>query len=200
MRWSIYTFTNLFNRCSYSCLSDPDLHSYGMVIPVHCSKMYFLFQHSSASFVKQQSLCWNYDSPSGMRCLVPWWHLFAWAGDNKSSFPKWVGPSSVSRLASRIVPLRSWGISPLFVEVRARSAELFTSNCLAGSDCRCYCFCVWFCLLAPSFLFPRLLSALAARAFGVWVFKNMASEREAEALASAHELKVFLSFTAKSTK
>lgn len=41
--------------------------------------------------------------------------------------------------------------TPLFAKVRAQSAELFTSNCLAGSGCRCYCF---FFLLALSFLSP----------------------------------------------
>lgn len=68
MHWSISTFTNLFKRHSYSHLPDPDLHSYGMVNPVHRSEIDVLFLRRSASFVKRPSLCWNYDSPSGMRC------------------------------------------------------------------------------------------------------------------------------------
>lgn len=77
----------------------------------------------------------------------------------------------------------------LFAKVRAQSAELFPSNCLAGSGCRCYCFCAWFCLPAlSSFLSPGscqcwLPGRLVCAFLRSW--KNVAHEREVEVLASA---------------
>lgn len=75
------------------------------------------------------------------------------------------GCSPGARLPGRPTPLLRH-LSSLFAKVRARSAELFTSNCLAGSGCRCYCFCVWFCLLAQSFLSP--LHVVSAGCQGAW--------------------------------
>ena len=168
MHGFISTFTDLFKRHSYSYLPDPDLHSYGVASPtMHHSENDILFLQRSASFVKRPSLCWNYDSPSGMQRWVPWWHLVALLGDNNSNSAKRAGVHS-GRLppgASHATPEAS-PPPPLFAKVRAQSAELFTSNCLAGSGCRCYCFCVWFCLLTPSFLSP--LHLVSAGCQGAW--------------------------------
>lgn len=79
------------------------------------------------------------------------------------------GCSLGARLPGRLAALLRHLPHPppsLFTKVRAQSAELFTSNCLAGSGCRCYCFCVWFCLLAPSFLSP--LHLVSAGCQGAW--------------------------------
>lgn len=121
----------------------------------------------SALFVKPPSLCRNYDSASGMRRRVPRWHLLALLRDNNSNSAKRAGvlsgrsPPRVSHAAPEASPPPPPPPHPLFAKVRAQSAELFTSNCLAGSGCRCYCFFVLgFVSSLPSFLSPlRLVSA-----------------------------------------
>lgn len=110
-------------------------------------------------------------------------------GSNSSRGALWA-------LASQGVPRCFASIPPPFLQcvsllakVRARSAELFPSNCLAGSGCRCYCFCLWFCLPNLSFFLSpgscqRWLPGCLVCAF-LRSWKNVACEREVEALASA---------------
>lgn len=64
------------------------------------------------------------------------------------------GCSLDARLPGHHAPFPRHLPPSLFAKVRAQSAELFTSNCLAWSSRRCYCFCVWFCLLFLCLLSP----------------------------------------------
>lgn len=103
---------------------------------------------------------------------------------------------ALQALASQGVPRCFASIPPtlppptfLFVKVRAQSAELFPSNCLAGSGCRCYCFVFGFVSSLCPF-FPSLGSCqrwLPGRLVCAFLrsWKNVACEREVEALASA---------------
>lgn len=173
-----------------------------------------------ASFVRRPSLCRNYDSASGMQRRVPRWHPFALLGDNNSNSAKRAGvlsgrsPPRVSHAAPEASPpTTAPHPSPLFAKVRAQSAELFTSNCLAGSGCRCYCFfCVWFCLLAPSFLSPPasrrrwLPGRLACEFLKSWKKKKPWPVKEELRPWLLHLVNwvffflIFFAFTAKSTK
>lgn len=89
--------------------------------------------------------------------------------------------------------------SSAFAKVRTQSAELHTSNCLAGSGCRCYCFCATSFVSSsspPLSPLPCVSSALAARPrflklggekertkHNMTQNENLPLEREVEALA-----------------
>lgn len=94
-------------------------------------------------------------------------------GSNSSRGDLWaLASQGVPRCFASIPPFLQ--CASLLAKVRAQSAELFPSNCLAWSGCRCYCFCLL--VLSPrSLLFslPWILSALAARVLGVCVFKKL---------------------------
>lgn len=169
------------------------IHVAPVIPPSRLSENDISFRPRSHSSVKRPSLCWNYDSLSGMqRPCAP------------------ANRGALRAPASQGVPLCFASIPPtppqqppptsLFAKVRAQSAELFPSNSLAGSGCRCYCFCVWFCLpaLFPFFFTPPSPGScqrwLPGRLVCVFLrsWKNVACEREVEALASATcELRFF---------
>lgn len=168
------TFTDLFKRHSYSYLADPDLHSFGAEISaVHRSEN-DIFIPAPLRLSSSHLCAETMTVPVACGAWVPWWHIFAPAGDNNSNSAKRAGllsgrsPPRASHSAPKASP------PPLFAKVRARSAELFTSNCLAGSDCRCYCF---LCLvLSPRYVFSLAPASCQSRLpgrFGVRVFKKL---------------------------
>lgn len=185
----ISTFTNLFKRHSYSYLPDPDLHSYGTAIPtMHHSENDILFLHCSASFVKQPSLCWNYDSLSGMHCWVPWWHLFALLGDNNSNSAKRAGV-----LSGRSLPGVSHAApeaSPPFVR-QGQGTKCWVIHIKLSGWKRLQMLLFLCLVLSPHSVFSLSLAScqrwlpgrLACEFLKSW--KNVACEREVEALAPA---------------
>lgn len=81
--------------CIHVALVIPTIrHSENDILSPHCSHL----------LVLQPSLCWNYDSPSGMQHQVPWWHLLALPRDNNSNSAKRAGMLS-GRLPGRPMPL-----------------------------------------------------------------------------------------------
>ena len=121
---------------------------------------------------------------------MPWWHLFAPPRDNNSSSAKRAGVLT-GRLppgASRSTPKAS---PPPLCSPRSGHKVLSYSHqtvCLeAAADVTVSVF--GFVSWPRLFSFSCILSAVAARALGVWDFwkslKNVAYEREAEALAPA---------------
>lgn len=169
----------------YSNFPDPDLHSCGIGDPSIVPLRKWHFIPSRFTFICQAAIF----------VLKLWqseWHAAPSAPAAPTRNKQ--GCSLGTRLPGRPRLFRKHPppLPPptsLFAKVRAQSAELFPSNCLAGSGCRCYCFCVWFCLpVLSSFPSPgsceRWLPGRLVCAF-LRSWKNVACEREVEALASA---------------
>lgn len=140
---------------------------------MHHSENDILFLHRSALFAKQPSLCWNYDSPSGMQRWVPWWHLFALLRDNNSNSAKRAGvlsgrsPPRVSHAAPEASP-------PLCSPRSGHKVLSYSHQTVwleAAADVTVFVF--GFVSSLRLFSLPCILSALAARALGVWVFKKL---------------------------
>ena len=143
---------------------------------MHHSENDILFLQRSASFVKRPSLCWNYDSPSGMQCWVPWWHLVALLGDNNSNSAKRAGVHSGRSPpgASHATPEASPPPPPLCSprsghKVLSYSHQTVWLEAAADVTVFVFGFVSSLCLFSR----PCILSALAARALGVWVFKKL---------------------------
>lgn len=104
---------------------------------------------------------------------VPWWHLFARLGDNKSSSAKrgrvlcGRSPPGVSRFAPEASP-------PLCSPRSGHEVLSYSHQTVwleAPADVTVFVF--GFVSSLPLFSLPCFLSALAARALGVWVFKKL---------------------------
>lgn len=173
---------------------------------MHHSENDILFLHRSASFAKQPSLCWNYDSPSGMQCWVPWWHLFALLRDNNSNSAKRAGVLS-GRLPPRVSHAAPEASPPLCSPRSGHKVLSYSHQTVwleAAADVTVFVFGFVSSLfsLSPASCQRWLPGRLACEFLKSW--KNVACEREVEALAPApRELGfffIFFAFTAKSTK
>lgn len=160
----------------YSHFPDPDLHSCGTDDPsIAASRKMTFYSLTTRIHPSSGHLC-----AETMTVRVACSARCPGGSDSKREMSR----GALRALASQGAPRCFASIPPtpplappptsLFAKVRAQSAELFPSNCLAGSGCRCYCFCVWFGLpRSVLFSLPWILSALAARALGVCVFKKL---------------------------
>lgn len=166
---------------------------------MHRSENDILYLHCSASFDKQPCLCWYYGSPSGMQCWVPWWHLFTLLRDNNSNSAKRARvlsghlPPRVSRVAPEASP-------PPFVR-QGQGTKCWVIH-IKLSGWKRLQMLLFLCLVLSPYsvfsLFPAscqrwLPGRLACEFLKSW--KNVASEREVEALAPApRELGFFFFF------
>lgn len=147
------------------------IHVAPVIPPSRLSENDILFPPRSHSSVKQPSLCWNYDSPSGMRRPVP--RRLQLETRNEQ------GRSPGTRLPGRPTLFRKHPSHPPSTYVFVHQGQ--GTKCwvipikLSGwKRLQMLLFCVWFCLLTLSFFsLPWILSALAARALGVCVFKKL---------------------------
>lgn len=160
---------------------------------MHHSENDILFLHRSASFVKRPSLCWNYDSPSGMQRRVPWWHLFAPLGDNNSNSAKRAGvlsgrsPPGASHAAPEASPPRP----PLPFVRQGQGTKCWVIHIKLSGWKRLQMLLFLCLVLSPHSVFSLspascqrwLPGRLACEFLKSW--KNVACEREVEALAPA---------------
>ena len=178
---------------------------------MHHSENDILFLQRSASFVKRPSLCWNYDSPSGMQCWVPWWHLVALLGDNNSNSAKRAGvhsgrsPPGASHATPEASPpphpfvRQGQGTKCWVIHIKLsgwKRLQMLLFLCLVLSPHSVFS-------LAPASCQRWLPGRLACEFLKSW--KNVACEWGVEALAPAPRelgffLFIFFAFTAKSTK
>lgn len=179
---------------------------------MHRSENDILFLHRSASFVRQPCLFWYYDSPSGMQCWVPWWHLFTLLRDNNSNLAKRAGVLS-GRLPPRVSRAAPEASPPPFVHQGQGTVLSYSHQTVwleAAADVTVFVF--GFVSLRRLFSFPCILSAVAARALGVWVFKKLKKRglwKRSWGLGSCTSwigvffvffFLIFFAFTAKSTE
>lgn len=175
-----------------------------------------LFPHRSAPFVRRPSLCRNYDSPSGMQRWVPRWHLSALPEGGLTISPTQrneQGCSLGARLPGRPTPLLRHlpppPTHPLFVRQGQGTKCWVIHIKLSGWKRLQMLLFFVFGFVSSLCLFSQPLHLVSAGCQGAWrvrflkSWKNVAREREVEALAPApRELAffIFFAFTAKSTK
>lgn len=145
------------------------IHVAPVIPPSRLSGNDILFPPHSHSSVKQPSLCWNYDSPSGMRRPVP--RRLQLETRNEQ------GCSPGTRLPGRPTQFRKHPPPPTYVFVRQGQGTKCWVIPIKLSGWKRLQMLLFLCLvLSPGsvlFSLPWILSALAARALGVCVFKKL---------------------------